>query len=77
MPCYHLTIANKTGRWSKQEEKNLTDIVIRLNTAAGKDPLARDAPWESVVKEMGGTRTTMQCRKKWYVFMSAAQALVW
>ena len=40
---------------------------MRHNVEVGRDALSRDAPWEAVVKEMGGKRTTMQCRKKWYV----------
>jgi hypothetical protein len=53
------------GRWTKEEEQKLSDIIVRHNLELGKDAHARDAPWESVVKEMGGSRTTMQCRKKW------------
>lgn len=38
-----------------------------MNTALGHDPLSAEAPWEVVCEKMGRTRTTTQCRKKWYV----------
>lgn len=58
---------NSIGHWTKAEENALIDAIKEANTALGKDELSRDAPWEVVSQKLEGKRTTMQCRKKWYV----------
>jgi hypothetical protein len=55
------------GAWSKEEEAKLIEIVKNVNTTVGNDPLGHEAPWDIVEERMGGTRSRMQCRKKWLV----------
>jgi hypothetical protein len=45
----------------------LIEVVKNVNTAVGNDPLGHEAPWDIVEERMGGTRSRMQCRKKWSV----------
>lgn len=53
------------GPWTKDEEAKLIEIVRNVNTTVGNDPLGHEAPWDIVEERMGGTRSRMQCRKKW------------
>ncbi|WVW85069.1 hypothetical protein I302_107105 [Kwoniella bestiolae CBS 10118] len=56
----------KTGEWTEEEEKKLVQCIKKMNRSLGRDEMESDGiPWELVVKEMGGTRTVVQCRKKW------------
>ncbi|WWC71099.1 uncharacterized protein I206_105052 [Kwoniella pini CBS 10737] len=55
-----------TGEWSNEEIQNLLDCIKKMNRSLGRDEMESEGiPWELVVKEMGGTRTVVQCRKKW------------
>jgi hypothetical protein len=55
------------GKWTEKEQSLLIECIKDVNTALGHDPLSAEAPWEIVCEKMGRTRTTTQCRKKWYV----------
>ncbi|WWC62953.1 uncharacterized protein I303_105551 [Kwoniella dejecticola CBS 10117] len=55
-----------TGEWSLEEKQHLLNCIKKMNRSLGRDEMESEGiPWELVVKEMGGTRTVVQCRKKW------------
>ncbi|EJD01617.1 uncharacterized protein FOMMEDRAFT_88468 [Fomitiporia mediterranea MF3/22] len=61
-------INNREGRifgaWTKEEEERLTQIVLELTTAQGRNP-DLDVFWTQVAVRMGNTRGRHQCRIKW------------
>jgi len=50
----------KTGRWSKDEEDKLREIVSALS-----DREIGSIFWTEVSKKMGSTRGRQQCSEKW------------
>ena len=57
----HMLLTCLLGRWSKDEEEILKQIVPELCGNFG------NTLWTEVSKRMGGTRTRQQCSEKWYV----------
>ncbi|WWC88330.1 uncharacterized protein L201_003240 [Kwoniella dendrophila CBS 6074] len=57
----------QSGEWSKEEIKKLTECIAKMNRSLGRENQFENEniPWNLVVKEMGNTRTVVQCRKKW------------
>lgn len=43
----------------------LAIIIKDVNESVGNEPLGHEAPWDIVSDRMGGSRSRMQCRKKW------------
>ncbi|WRT68125.1 uncharacterized protein IL334_005100 [Kwoniella shivajii] len=67
-----------TGLWTPEEEVKLLECVKKMNRSLGHDELESEGiPWELVVKEMGGTRTVVQCRKKWTDQVLPSKAWGW
>ncbi|KAF8592177.1 hypothetical protein K439DRAFT_1325062 [Ramaria rubella] len=54
----------ESGRWSKEEEEQLTRIVQELTTEQGKNS-DHEIFWSIVSKRMGNKRGRHQCRIKW------------
>ncbi|KNZ47612.1 hypothetical protein VP01_628g9 [Puccinia sorghi] len=54
------------GRWSKEEEERLMQLVSQAQTA-GSNPVGLNASalWTWVSSQMGGSRSRAQCRAKW------------
>jgi len=53
------------GPWSKEEEDQLTAIVLSITTDKGISA-DNDVFWSEVSNKMGNRRTRQQCRIKWY-----------
>ncbi|WWC96451.1 hypothetical protein V866_003319 [Kwoniella sp. B9012] len=54
------------GEWTEEEEQKLLEAVKKMNRQTHRDEMDNEnIPWVLVVKEMGGIRTVVQCRKKW------------
>lgn len=54
-----------TGPWTKEEEDELTKIVLELTVERGLQA-DNDVLWSAVSERMGGRRTRQQVRIKWY-----------
>ncbi|KAI0261962.1 hypothetical protein BC834DRAFT_810017, partial [Gloeopeniophorella convolvens] len=55
--------ANKKGRWSRDEEARLVEIVQRFKSEGRA--MDRHGTWKLVSADMGHARTPRQCRNKW------------
>jgi hypothetical protein len=55
------------GRWAKDEEGQLMEIVKDLTIDQGKDA-DHEVFWTVVAELMGHARSRQQCRNKWYRF---------
>ena len=65
MTCkFLLTVENGAGRWSKDEEDELTRIVTEMTVDQGRHPDI-EVFWGVVSDRMGGRRGKQQCRIKW------------
>ncbi|OCF56913.1 hypothetical protein L486_05769 [Kwoniella mangroviensis CBS 10435] len=54
------------GEWTEEEEQKLLEAVKKMNRQTHRNEMDNEnIPWVLVVKEMGGIRTVVQCRKKW------------
>ncbi|QRV87574.1 Myb-like DNA-binding domain protein [Ceratobasidium sp. AG-Ba] len=56
--------ARVTGPWTKEEEEELTRIVLELTVERGQQA-DNDVLWSEVSERMGGRRTRQQVRIKW------------
>jgi hypothetical protein len=59
------------GPWTKEEEEELTRIVMELTVERGLQA-DNDVLWSEVSERMGGRRTRQQVRIKWYEFIVCA-----
>lgn len=63
------TRANKvyaSGRWTKAEEQELTEVINDLRIKHGKvSDVNWDIPWAEASVRMGGRRGRQQCSAKW------------
>ncbi|GJJ07103.1 hypothetical protein Clacol_001303 [Clathrus columnatus] len=60
----HVGISNKYGKWSLEEEEELTNIIKSFTIDKGKD-LDSEVFWKAVSDKMEGRRSREQCRNKW------------
>ncbi|KAI0033343.1 hypothetical protein K488DRAFT_47937 [Vararia minispora EC-137] len=54
------------GRWTKEEESRLTEIMKEMTAGKGKGS-DHDVFWTVVAERMGHSRSRQQCRNKWWV----------
>lgn len=62
--CKHRD-SRKYGPWSKEEEDELTKIVLEETKGKGLDT-QRDVLWNLISTRMGHRRSQQQCREKWF-----------
>jgi hypothetical protein len=56
---------SRTGKWTDDEEAQLTQIVKEMTVQQGTD-ISTDIFWVQVSQAMGGTRNRQQCAEKWF-----------
>ena len=63
----------QNGPWTKEEEEELTKIVLEMTLEQGKD-IDNDVFWGIVSHRMGNRRGRQQVRIKWYVIIGSVHS---
>ncbi|KAM4039177.1 cyclin-D-binding Myb-like transcription factor 1 isoform 2-T2 [Anomaloglossus baeobatrachus] len=63
----------KTGKWTDEEERRLTDVVHELTGTESGDIVTQGVSWASVAERMG-SRSEKQCRSKWLNYLNWKQS---
>jgi Myb-like DNA-binding protein REB1 len=69
-----VTLINNVGKWSKDEEEQLTQAVKEISGQEGD--IDRHVFWSKVSEVMEGKRNRQQCTQKWFVALSVSSKIL-